>query len=149
MLAGWDDRTERLVDDSAPLISLIRRDRRYGVLSQVLVRDRWSGMVETLDNREFTAAGGQARRIITMPERSTYKDMRYSGAFQLDKSASEWKRMEVTVGQPFCVWPGELVTVRRSGLDWNGQYRAVEVTVGMDMGGRWSRMVLAPPDFTV
>ena len=84
-----------------------------------------------------------------MPERSTYKDMRYSGAFQLDKSASEWKRMEVTVGQPFCVWPGELVTVRRSGLDWNGQYRAVEVTVGMDMGGRWSRMVLSPPDFTV
>ena len=149
VLAGWDDRTERLVDDSAPLISLTRRDRRYGVLSQVLVRDRWSGMVETLDNREFTAAGGQARRIITMPERSTYKDMRYSGAFQLDKSASEWKRMEVTVGQPFCVWPGELVTVRRSGLDWNGQYRAVEVTVGMDMGGRWSRMVLAPPDFTV
>ena len=75
--------------------------------------------------------------------------MRYSGEFQLDKSASELVRMEVTVGQAFCVRPGELVDVNRSGLDWNGQYRAVEVTVGMDMGGRWSRMELAPPDFVL
>lgn len=149
VLTGWDDKTERVIDDSAPLISLVRRDRRYGVLSQVLMRDRWSGAVERVANKEFAAAGGQARRIITMPTRSSYKDMRYSGQFQLDKSASEWKRMEVTVGQPFCVWPGELVKVSRKGLDWNGQYRAAEVTVGMDSGGRWSKIELASPDFTV
>ena len=75
--------------------------------------------------------------------------MRYSGQFQLDKSASELFRMEVTIGQPFCAWPGDLVTVRRKGLDWNGQYRAVQVTVGMDGAGRWSRLELADPDFTV
>ena len=149
VLTGWDDKTQWLVDDSIPLISLVRRDRRYGVLSQVLVRDRWSGAVETLVNREFTMAGGRARRIVTMPSRSNYKDMRYSGQFQLDKSASGWKRMEVTVAQAFCVWPGDLVAVSRSGLDWNGQYRAVEVTVGMDAGGCWSRIELAPPDFTI
>ena len=149
VLIGWDDKTERRIDDSTPLISLVRRDKRYGVLSQVLMRDRWSGVVETLTNKEFAAAGGRARRIITMPERSNYKDMRYSGKFQLDKSASQWKRMEVTVAQAFCVWPGELVSVSRSGLDWNGRYRAVEVTVGMDTGGCWSRIELAPPDFTI
>jgi len=137
------------VDDSVPLISLARRDKRYGVLSQVLMRDRWSGAVETLTNKKFFAAGGRARQIITMPTRSSYKAMRYSGQFQLDKSASELQRMEVTVGQPFCVWPGELVNVSRSGLDWNGQYRAVEVAVGMDENGRWSRIELASPDFTV
>lgn len=149
LLTGWDNKTEWVIDDNTPLISLVRRDTRCGVLSQVLMRDRWSGAVETLTNREFTAAGGRARRVITMPSRSSYKDMRYSGQFQLDKSASGWKRMEVTVAQAFCVWPGDLVTVKRGGLDWNGRYRAVEVTVGMDTGGCWSRIELASPDFTI
>lgn len=149
VLTGWEDKTARLVDDSTPLISLVRRDRRYGVLSQVLMRDRWSGAVETVDNEFFLDAGGMARRIITVPARSSYKAMRYSGQFQLDRSAAELKRIEVTVGQAFCAWPGDLVNVNRSGLDWNGQYRAAGVTVGMDESGYWSRMELTVPDFTV
>ena len=149
VLSGWDDSRERVVDDSSPLIALVRRDRRYGVLSQVLTRDRWSGAVETVDNRDFAAQGGMARRIITMPAKSSYKAMRYSGQFQLDQSAAELERMELTVGEAFCVWPGDLVTVRRSGLDWNGRYRAVKVTVGMDEGGHWTRMELAPPGVTI
>lgn len=149
VLSGWDNSRERVVDDSVPLRSLVHRDRRYGVLSQVVTRDRWSGATETVENREFAAKGGRSRRIITMPTRSSYKAMRYSGQFQLDRSASELERLEVTVGQAFCVWPGDLVTVQRGGLDWNGRYRAVKVAVGMDKGGYWSRMELAPPDFTV
>ena len=149
VLTGWEDKGELVVDGNAPLISLVRRDRRYGVLSQVLVRDRWSGAVETLDNGEFSAAGGRARRIITMPAKSSYKDMRYSGQFQLDKSASEWKRMELTLGRPFCAWPGELVTVSRGEPGWDGRYRVAEVVVEMDEAGSRSRMELAPPDFTV
>lgn len=149
VLTGWDDSEERVVDDSVPLISLVRRDKRYGVLSQVMIRDRWGGTAETVTNKKFAAAGGRARRIITLPAKNAYKSMRYSGQFQLDKSASELFRMEVTIGQPFCAWPGDLVAVRRKGLDWNGQYRAVQVTVGMDGAGRWSRLELADPDFTV
>ena len=149
VLTGWNDSRERVVDDTTHLISLLRRDKRYGVLSQALVRDRWSGRVETAENAAFQAAGGRARRVITMPTRSSYKAMRYSGQFQLDKSASELARMEVTVGEAFCAWPGDLVTVRRSGWDWNGRYRTAQVTVGMDESGCWSRLELAEPEFTV
>ena len=88
------DSQERVVDDSTPVLSLVRRDRRYGTLSQVLVRDRWSGRVETVSNPDFQKAGGQARRVITMPTRSSYKAMRYSGQFQLDKSAGELERVD-------------------------------------------------------
>lgn len=149
VLSGWEDGKELLLDDSVPLLSLARRDRRYGVLSQVVIRDRWSGAMETLHNKPFAEAGGRARRIITLPSRSSYKAMRYSGQFQLDKSASRWKRMEVTVGRPFWAWPGELIQVNRQGLDWNGRYRAAEVTVGTDGGGCWTRIELADPNFTV
>ncbi len=149
VLSGWRDERELILDGSVPLLALIRRDRRYGVLSQVVIRDRWSGAAETLSNQEFAAAGGRARRIITLPSRSSYKATRYSGQFQLEQSSSKWKRMEVTVGRAFWVWPGELVNVNRQGLDWNGRYRAVEVTVGMDEGGCWSRIELVDPKFTV
>ncbi|MCI8303928.1 MAG: hypothetical protein HFF52_04790 [Lawsonibacter sp.] len=149
VLSGWDNSRERVVDDSTCLRSMVRRDRRYGALSQVLVRDRWSGRVETVRNAAFQAAGGQARRVVTMPARSSYKAMRYSGQFQLDKSAAELERLEVTVGESFCAWPGDLVTVQRTGWAWNGRYRAAQVTVGLDSSGCWSRLELARPDFTV
>lgn len=149
VLTGWSDSQERLVGDGAPITALSWRERRYGVLSQVLVRDRWSGQVETVSNAEFLANGGRARRVVTMPERSSYQAMRYSGQFQLDKSASELRRLELTVAQPFCAWPGDLVRVQRSLWDFNGLYRADQVSVGMDEGGCWSRLELADPDFTV
>lgn len=149
VLTGWKDSRELVVDDRTSLISLVRRDRRYGALSQVLVRDRWSGRVEAVNNAAFQRSGGQARRVITMPTRSSYKTMRYSGQFQLDKSAAGLVRVELTVGETFCAWPGDMVVLQRTGWDWNGRYRAAQVTVGMDERGRWSRLELAPPDFVV
>ncbi len=149
VLSGWTDSKVRTVDDSTDVISLVRRDRRYGALSQVLVRDRWSGQVEQVDSAPLQSAGAMARRVIAMPARSSYKAMRYSGQFQLERSAAELVRVEVTVGEPFCVWPGDLVDLRRSGWDWNGRYRAVQVAVSMDGEGCRSRIELAPPDVVV
>ncbi len=149
VLSGWDDSRERVVDDRTGVLAMTRRDLRYGALSQVLLRDRWSGRVETLENREFRALGGQARRVVTMPARENYKAVRYSGQFQLERSASELERLEVTLGEVFSVWPGDLVTVQRSGWGWNGRYRAVQVINGMDQDGLWSRVELAKPDVLI
>jgi len=146
VLTGWEEGKEILVNDSSPITELVCRDRRYGVLSQVLVRDRFSGVVQTVENAAFKAGGGKVRRVVTMPGRSDYKSMRYTGQFQLDKSAAELRRLEITVAQPFCAWPGDLVRVQRGNWDRNGLYRAAAVTVGMDSGGYWSRMELANPD---
>ena len=135
--------------DGAPVTELACRDRRYGVLSRVMVRDRFSGNIQTVDNEDFLTAGGSARRVVTMPGRSNYKSMRYTGRFQLDKSASELERLEITVAQPFCVWPGDLVRVQRSNWERNGLFLVVQTTVGMDGNGCWTRMELASPDFVV
>ena len=149
VLTGWSDGQERVLGDGAPVTGMVCRDRRYGVLSQVLVRDRYSGAVEPVENDAFRAAGGRARRVLTMPGRSTYKAMRYSGQFQLDRSAAGLEELEVTVAQPFCAWPGELVRVERSGWDRGGLYRASQVTVELGENGCESRLLLARPDFVV
>ena len=149
VLSGWNDSHRHVIGDGAPVTELVCRDRRYGTLSQVLVRDRWSGRTELVNNEHFLNRGGQARRILTMPGRSSFQTMRYSGKFQLERSASELRRLEITVADPFCAWPGDLVQVQRSGWEWNGLYRVVQAVTGMDEAGCWSRLELAEPDFTV
>jgi hypothetical protein len=149
VLTGWQDSKEWLLGDAAPVTELVCRDKRYGVLSQVLVRDRYSSEVQTVENRTFAASGGRARQIVTMSGRSNYKAMRYTGQFQLDKSASELERLEVTVAQPFCAWPGELVRIQRSNWERNGLFRVVQATAGMDSDGYWTKLELAQPDFVV
>ena len=149
VLTAWDEGRETVIDDASRVTSLVCRDKRYGVLSHVLVRDRYSGAVQTVKNEDFCASGGQARRVLTMPGRSSYKTMRYTGQFQLDRSAGELERLEVTVAEAFCVWPGDLVRIQRSGWMRNGLFRAVQVTVGMDAKGYWSRLELAWPDVMI
>lgn len=149
VLAGWTQGQELLLGDGAPVTELACRDRRYGVLSQALVRDRYSGEIHAVDNRPFLTAGGRARRVVTMPGRSNYKAMRYTGQFQLNRSAAGLERLEVKVAQPFCAWPGDLVRVQRSGWERNGLYRTAGAAVGMDSSGAWTRLELARPDFVV
>ena len=147
VLKKWEDSECWLLGDGAPITELVCKDTRYGVLSQVLVRDRFSGAVETVENPEFADLGGVARRIITMPGRSNYKEMRYSGQFQLDRSEGERIRLEVTVAQPFCAWPGELVQLQRSGWERNGTYRVINSVVSMDENGCQTKLELARPDY--
>jgi len=146
VLTPWANDRTVIVDDASRVTALVCRDKRYGVLSQVLVRDRWSGEVQAVDNADFAADGGQARRVLTMPGRSSYKAMRYTGEYQLERSAAELERLEITVAEVFRVWPGDLVQVQRSGWPRNGLYRAVQVTVAMDEKGCRSRLELAKPD---
>ena len=149
VLTGWPERAERLIGDGTAVTELVYRDRRYGVLSQVLVRDRYSGQTETVSDEEFIAQGGMARRVMTMPGRSNFQTMRYTGKFQLERAKGERIRLEVEIGEAFSAWPGELVRVQRSGWDRNGLYRVAQSTVGMDSRGYWTRLELAPPDFVV
>ena len=149
VLEGWRDGRELVLGDAAPVTELVCRDKRYGVLSQVLVRDRYSGAVHVVENRDFADRGGRCRRVVTMPGRSSYKAMRYTGQFQLDKSAAALAGLEAELALPFCAWPGGLVRLERTGWDRNGLYRAHQVTAGMDRRGCWTRLELAAPDFVV
>ena len=149
VLTGWGGSRTLTLGDSVPVTRMTCRDRRYGVLSRVLVRDRYSGAIQTVENRTFLELGGRARRVVTMPGRGTYKAMRYSGQFQLDRSEAELERLEVTAALPFCAWPGDLVEVSRSGWDRNGTYRVAQAAAGMDESGYWTRLELARPDFVV
>lgn len=146
VLAPWDSGRTVLLDESVPVTQMVCRDKRYGVLSQVVVRDRYQGLTQQVDNASFQALGGQRRQVITMPGRSQYQAMRYSGQFQLDRSAAEQLRLEVTVAVPFFAQPGDLVQVQRGGWPRTGTFRVAQAQVGMDEDGSWTLLELGPPD---
>ena len=86
VLTPWEDNTTLRLDDATPVKQLVRRDRRYGVLSQVVVRDRYQQLTQTVNNEDFQAMGGSRRQVLTMPGKSQFQAMRYSGQFLLRKA---------------------------------------------------------------
>ena len=130
VLEGWTEVENLAISDATPVTSLTVRDRRYGVLSQILVRDRVRQTVEQVEATDFLRMGGRCRRVMTMPGRSSYQAMRYSGQFQLDRSAAELVRMEAVVpvlfyGKPgtWCGYRGPTGTEMAAGGWWRPQYR--------------------------
>ena len=146
LLTPWGDGAETLVDGETPVTRFVFREKRYGVLSEILVRDRTRMATERVENTGFAQRGGRCRRVMDMPGRTAYQAMRYSGDFQLRRSESGWVRCELTVPRLYFAWPGELVRLARYGFGKNGVYRVLESTVAAGAGGGETRLVLGARD---
>ncbi|MEG2454755.1 MAG: hypothetical protein RSC08_00770 [Oscillospiraceae bacterium] len=121
-----EDGGTRLLDESVPVTAMEYCTRRYGVLSQVLVRDKPRKTVETVNNEQFLREGGTCRRVMTMPGRSSNHAMRYSGGFQLESSAEKRYRLTLTVPLPFFAQPGERLQIARKGWGCDGLWQVKE-----------------------
>ena len=142
----WEEGKRLVLGEDAAVTALTLRDQRYGVLSQILVRDKTTGAVQTVDNSDFLRRGGRCRRVLTMPGKSSYQAMRYSGSYQLEQSAEELRQLELELPGAFLAWPGDLVEVRLSKPVGRGIWRVAEAVSGMDENGTYTRLILGLPD---
>lgn len=149
LLTGWPEGPRRVLDDSAPVTAALWREKRYGVLSEVLVRSRNSRQRQRVVNQEFLDQGGQCRRVLTTPNQTGYQAMRYSGQFQLDRSQAEWRRLEVTVASLFWGWPGELVEAALERYGLTGTWRILEAEVSLGEAGGQTRLTLGELDAVI
>lgn len=135
---GVDGGRLMTIDDRTGVTAIAWRDKRYGVLSEILVRDRGTVAplaTQRVTNSRFLAQGGKCRRVITMPGKSAYQAMRYSGQFQLERSAEERYRLELTVpGSYFCE-PGDRVSVSLAKPALSGTWKVLETTAVLDSKG--------------
>ena len=141
----WEEGKRLVLGEDAAVTALTLRDQRYGVLSQVLVRDKTTGAVQTVDNGDFLRRGGRCRRVLTMPGKSSYQAMRYSGSYQLEQSAEELRQLEMELPGAFLAWPGDLVEVQLRKPVGRGIWRVAEAVSGMDENGTYTRLVLGVP----
>ena len=142
----WETGEKLVLSEDTGITALTLRDQRYGVLSQILVRDRTTGAVQTVENQDFARRGGRCRRVLTMPGKSSYQTMRYSGRYQLDQSAQELRQLELELPGAFLAWPGDLVEVRLVKPVGRGLWRVAEAVSGMDEAGTYTRLVLGNTD---
>lgn len=148
VLSGWDG-TERRLGSRTAVTELRYAYKRYGVLSQVVVRDRTRKTQETVNDVQFQQQGGACRRVVTTAGSSASASMRSTGQYQLRASRSELETCRLTVPELFAAWPGELLAVERSGFGGGGAYRVRETAVGMDKNGSFTRLVLGPEDLLI
>ncbi len=145
-LAGRVDGTPIVVGDTTAVTSMVCRDRRYGVLTQIFLRNTKSQGVMTMENFPYYDMGGKCRRVVNLPDDNFHRSARYSGAFHMEKSNGNLFRLEVEIAQGFFAFPGDLVTVQRTGWGRNGTYRVVESQVRLSNKGFVTRLELANPD---
>ena len=141
-LHPWEDGAPLVLDGGAPVTRVVRRDQRYGVLSQVPVKDVSGWTRQTVVNETFRARGGQCSRVLLLPRKTGYQARRYQAQFQLDRSAAQLQTAEVTVALPFAAWPGDLVDLEGWG---GGRWRVRESKVTLGEGGYETTLVLADP----
>ena len=115
-LHPWEDGVPLVLDGGAPVTRVVRRDQRYGVLSQVTVKDVSGWTRQTVVNEAFQAKGGQCSRVLLLPRKTGYQARRYQAQFQLDRSAAQLRTAEVTVALPFAAY-NVVSALYRSAMD--------------------------------
>ncbi len=123
------------VDDRTGVTEVVWRDRRYGVCSEILLWDRKAGVSHRVVNDGFARQGGRRRKVMVLPGKGGFEAARYSGQFQLDRSAEERQRVELTVpGSYFCE-PGDRLSVCLTRPAMQGTWEVLETRAVMDERG--------------
>ena len=139
-LAGSGER--RRIDGTAPVLSCVRRERRYGVISRVLIRDRNQRVMQAVDNTEFLRRGGQRQQVLYLPGSSSYDTVRYTGNYQIEKSREGACQTEVTLSGAFSAAPGDLVELSHEPLKLYGTYDVVEAVTRGGPSGETTTLTL-------
>nr|DAV34731.1 MAG TPA: tail protein [Caudoviricetes sp.] len=121
-----DDGKRIVIDDSSPVLECRIREDHYGVLTEALVIDKKQNVSYSVQNPKMIAKGGQCRRVIYTPGRSTWDAMRYTGEYQISQSRQEEAAVSVKLPGSFGAFPGDRVALKLEKLGTTGLYRVVE-----------------------
>lgn len=138
----WGSGKTLRIDDASPLLSLRKREQRYGVISEVLIQDKVQRITHPVRNQEFLRTGGQRRHVLYMP-RSTAEDRRYTGEYQIAQSALEQVEIDLELPFPFAAMPGDRVDLALSRLNLSGLYEVVRSRSRMDGDGERTELTIS------
>jgi len=138
----WGSGRTLAVNDGTPVISLRKREQRYGVISEMLIQDKVQRISHSVKNEKFIQAGGRRRHVLYMP-RSTAEDRRYTGEYQIAQSALEQVEIGVELPFAFAAMPGDRVNLAVSRLGMSGIYEVVRARSRMDGNGERTELTLS------
>ena len=130
--------------DERAAYELRLRDKRYGVISEVLVKNALLGTSETVKNDEFIQRGGCARRVVNVPKKTGADAMRYTGFYQLEESKKDSRTLRLTVPELFAAFPNDLIELDIKALGVSGVFRVSTSECWADAGSSGTRLELIP-----
>lgn len=147
VLSPWRDGERKVIDPADGVLEVRWGERRYGVLSEVLVRNPGIRNGErTVVNEAFKREGGRCRRVLTMPRKSGYRAMQCSGEYQIKRSMAERRWAAVKLCGVFRAWPGERISVRLERPKLTGEWRVAGTVTGVDQDGGYTILKLRAPE---
>lgn len=138
----WGSGKTLRIDDDSPLLSLRKREQRYGVISEVLIQDKVQRISHPVRNQKFLQTGGQRRHVLYMP-RSTAEDRRYTGEYQIAQSALEQVEIDLELPASFAAMPGDRLDLALSRLNLSGLYEVVRSRSRMDGDGERTELTVS------
>lgn len=143
VLGGLSGTQKHILGDKTPVTALSLTEKRYGVFSEVLVRDQTGRGERSVVNAAFAQRGGRNRKVLTLPRKGSFEAMRYSAAYQLEQSAREQTLLTLRAAGLCLAWPGEQVEISLTQPEITGIWRVRESEIGVDATGSYTRLVLA------
>lgn len=131
----------KLNDGVGPL-EVTWRDKRYGVYSEILVQDRRNQRSQRAVNEEFQGQGGACRKVVTLPGKSAYEAMRYSGEYQLKESWRGRFRLWITLPGGYFCEPGDRVEISLKKPGIQGLWKVLETESVLDTKGQRVKLTL-------
>ena len=96
-------------DESSAYTKQALKRKRYGVISEVLVKNKALGTSERVENSEFIQSGGCCRRVVNVPRKTRFDAMRATGEYQIAQSKVDEQLISLTVPQIFAAFPGDTI----------------------------------------
>ncbi len=137
-----DEEGKRYTLDRTSAFDFIRRERRYGVISSVLVKNKVRGTRTIVTNDEFIQRGGSCRHVLNVPRLTGYNAMRYTGKYQISESEKDSTQYIVTVPRLFAAEPNDIITVNVPEMGSPVTMKAGEVTVWANAAGSGTEITL-------
>ena len=122
LLLGEKAGNRFVVDSNTAVTKQTLKRKRYGVISEVLVKNKVLGTSKTVANAVFAQMGGSCRRVVNVPRKTRYDAMRATGEYQIAQSKADELSISLTVPQIFAVFPGDCIELRDSPLGLSGEF---------------------------
>jgi hypothetical protein len=146
LLLNGERGAARMLDGGTAMTAQLYRVSRYGVISQVLVKNKVRGITSVVDNEAFLARGGSARRVVNVPRNTYYDAMRRTGNYQIQRSKLGSVQYELTLAEQFAAFAGDVVTLSGSALGADGIYQVTESRCWADGSGAGTVLMLEPEE---
>jgi hypothetical protein len=134
--------TTHKVDGDTVIYDLYCRERRYGVISEILVKNPYVGISETVRNEPFIQRGGCCRRVLTVPRKTGSDTMRYTGRYQIEESGRDAFEIHFTVPEQFAAFAGDMVELEIGMMGINDLYFVSETESFSDESGAGTKITL-------